>query len=66
LCEVAWLSDEPAGGFQGRVTDCLRGHPVDTEGVYCLCGNCGMLLEAYDVRVDRGVPRERIMSEVFY
>jgi ferredoxin--NADP+ reductase/benzoate/toluate 1,2-dioxygenase reductase subunit len=60
------VSREPGGHFQGRVTDYMRRHPVDTSGLFYLCGNCDMLFEAYDILVEKGVPRQNILTEVFY
>ena len=60
------VSREPGGDFHGRVTDYLRQHPIDTRGLFYLCGNCDMLFEAYDILVEKGVPRENIRTEVFY
>ena len=63
---IQCVSRENGGNFQGRVTDYIRQHPVDTGMLFYLCGNCDMLFEAYDILVDQGVERHRIMTEVFY
>ena len=63
---IKCVSREEGGKFQGRVTDYIRKHPVDPDVLFYLCGNSDMLFDAYDILVEQGVPREHIMSEVFY
>jgi ferredoxin-NADP reductase/MoaA/NifB/PqqE/SkfB family radical SAM enzyme len=63
---IQCVSREKDGNFPGRVTDYLRQNPVEPDGLFYLCGNCDMLFEAYDILVDKGVDRQRIMTEVFY
>lgn len=52
--------------FQGRVTDYLRAHPIDKDGIYFLCGNCDMIYEAYDILHMSDVPSEQIKAEVYF
>lgn len=46
---VHCVSRETGGAWQGRVSDYLRAHPVDTAAYYYLCGNCDMIYEVFDI-----------------
>lgn len=63
---ISCISREDKGDFHGRVTDCIRKHPVDPDSLCYLCGNNDMLFEAYDILVQQGVQRNHIITEVFY
>ena len=54
------------GDYQGRVTDYLRGHPLETDRLCYLCGNSDMIYEAFAVLRARGVPREHLFAEVYF
>ncbi len=55
-----------SGGFSGRVTDFLRGHPPDPRTLCYLCGGSDMIYEVLAILVGCGVPRERIFAEIYY
>ena len=55
-----------AGGFQGRVTDYLRRHPVAASTPCFLCGNSAMIFAAFDLLKGQGVPSERLFAEVYF
>lgn len=63
---VLCTTGDQTGDFQGRVTDYLRNHPVDLEAEYYLCGNVKMIHEAFDILGEKGVPSERLHSEVYF
>lgn len=56
--------------YCGRVSDYLRdtgqGVPVDSNGIYFLCGNCDMIYEVFDILQSRGVPAKNIKAEVYF
>lgn len=54
------------GRFHGRVTDYLKGLPVDVGARYYLCGNCDMIYEVFDILQDRGVSHSHIFAEVYF
>jgi ferredoxin--NADP+ reductase len=54
------------GDYRGRVTDYLRGHPVDPGRRCYLCGNSDMIYEAFAVLRDQGVPRDHLHAEIYF
>lgn len=54
------------GGFQGRVTDYLRRHPVAASTPCFLCGNSAMIFAAFDLLKEQGVPSEHLFAEVYF
>ena len=63
---TACLSGEARGGYHGRVTGYLRSHPVDPGRLCYLCGNSGMIVEAFDILRSQGVPRDHLYAEVYF
>lgn len=63
---TACVSREDGGDFQGRVTDYLAAHAVDSGWVYHICGGNTMVSETYDRLRRRGVPADNLRTEVFY
>lgn len=58
-------SDESS--YHGRVTDFLReSGSLDTGIKYYLCGRAEMVVEARDLLINRGVPFENIISEIYF
>ena len=55
-----------SGGFQGRVTDYLREHPVAASTPCFLCGNSAMIFAAFDLLKRQGVPSENLFAEVYF
>ena len=55
-----------SGGFQGRVTDYLREHPVAASTPCFLCGNSAMIFAAFDLLKSQGVPSENLFAEVYF
>lgn len=52
--------------YFGRVTDYLRGHPVDPKSIFYLCGNSNMINGVYDILREQGVNGTNIVTEVFF
>jgi ferredoxin--NADP+ reductase/benzoate/toluate 1,2-dioxygenase reductase subunit len=53
-------------GYKGRVTRFLAGYAVDSNMLFYLCGNNNMIYEVYHILRDKGIPDEKIFSEVYF
>lgn len=60
------VSRESWDGFNGRVTDFLKGRKIDPLHVHYLCGNQKMIYEVYDFLRDQGAPGNNIFTEAFF
>jgi ferredoxin--NADP+ reductase/benzoate/toluate 1,2-dioxygenase reductase subunit len=63
---IVCTSKENKGGYKGRVTRFLSGYPVDRDMLFYLCGNNSMIYEVYHILRDKGIPDEKIFSEVYF
>jgi ferredoxin/flavodoxin---NADP+ reductase len=63
---VLCTSKESKGGHKGRVTKFLPGYPVDPDMLFYMCGNNNMIYEVYHILRDKGIPDEKIFSEVYF
>lgn len=54
------------GSRKGRVTRYLPVFPVDSGMLFYLCGNNSMIYEAYHILRDKGIPDEKILTEVYF
>jgi ferredoxin-NADP reductase len=63
---VACVSREPGGHAFGRVTRELRRISLSPDLHIYLCGNCDMVYEGFALLQERGMPRERMKTEVFF
>lgn len=63
---AACVSREPGGDTFGRVTRELRRVPITPDLHVYLCGNCDMVYEGFALLQERGMPRERMKTEVFF
>jgi ferredoxin/flavodoxin---NADP+ reductase len=53
--------------FPGRVTDYLRQLDFLPESYkYHLCGNASMVVEVRDFLIEKGIPYENIISEIYF
>ncbi|MFH0759287.1 MAG: FAD-dependent oxidoreductase [Bacteroidota bacterium] len=53
--------------FHGRVTAYLAEHPLPAPGLkYYLCGRAEMVVDTRDVLISKGVPFDRIISEIYF
>ena len=63
---ICCVSREKWSGFHGRVTDYLKQMEISLDKVYYLCGNQGMIYDAYDILRNAGVSGDRIFTEAFF
>jgi len=55
------------GVYHGRVTTYLSEHPLPDPGLkYYLCGSAEMVVETRDILISKGVPFDRIISEIYF
>lgn len=53
--------------FHGRVTRFLAEHPVlHTDIKYYICGSAEMVVETRDILIDKGIPFDMIISEIYF
>jgi ferredoxin--NADP+ reductase len=53
--------------YHGRVTGYLEEHPLPDAGLkYYLCGNAEMVVQTRDILISKGVPFDRIISEIYF
>jgi ferredoxin--NADP+ reductase len=58
---------EGEGVYKGRVTEYLRAQaPLASAGFYYLCGSAEMVVDVRQVLMDRGIPFNRIMAEIYF
>ncbi len=60
------VSREKGNGFHGRVTDYLKQTEIALDKIYYLCGNQGMIHDAYDILRNAGVSGDQIFTEAFF
>jgi len=53
-------------GRSVRLADYLRDNPVDPNAIVYLCGNRGMIVDAFEILRDQGVPGNNLFTEVFF
>jgi len=63
---VLCTSKESYNGKKGRVTRFLTGFRADSDMLFYVCGNNNMIYEVYHILRDKGVPDEKIVSEVYF
>lgn len=63
---VLCASRETGGDFDGRVTEYLKGLDVEDNACFFLCGNSAMIDDAYDILLEKGLPGERIRTEIYF
>jgi ferredoxin--NADP+ reductase len=60
-------AEEEGSVYHGRVTGFLQeAEFLDPEVKYYLCGSAEMVVETRDVLIGRGIPFERITSEIYF
>ncbi len=52
--------------FPGRLTAYLLSAEIQAEAHYLLCGSPAMVVDVRDLLIARGVPFERIVSEIYF
>ncbi len=65
---VRCSSGETAPGIvAGRLTRWLREEAeLPREAVYYLCGGSGMVVDVRDILIERGIPYDRVVSEIYF
>ncbi|MBK7712416.1 MAG: oxidoreductase [Bacteroidales bacterium] len=63
---ILCTSKESSGGRKGRVTRFLGTFRVNPDMLFYVCGNNNMIYEVYHILRDKGVPDEKIFSEVYF
>lgn len=59
--------EQSDGVFHGRVTDFLAGaRDLDNQLNHYLCGSAEMVVDTRDVLIARGIPFDRIISEIYF
>jgi len=58
--------ENAAGVFAGRPTEWLREQPLPESDRYLLCGNSGMVVDARDILINRGVSFTQVVSEIYF
>lgn len=56
----------PPGAIPGRLTSLLEDGPLRTDIPYYLCGSSQMVVDVRDLLVRRGVPFDKIFSEIYF
>lgn len=59
-------ADSGPGLLPGRLTSFLDGRTWEVDRPFYLCGSAGMIVEARDILIRRGVPFKHILSEVYF
>lgn len=60
-------AEEDEGVYHGRVTGFLEDNPLpDPDLKYYLCGNAEMVVDTRDILIEKGIPFDRIISEIYF
>jgi len=60
-------AEEDEGVYHGRVTSFLEEYPLPAYGLkYYLCGSAEMVVEVRDILIEKGIPFDRIISEIYF
>jgi ferredoxin--NADP+ reductase len=60
-------AEEGEGVYHGRVTSFLADHPLPDPGFkYYLCGSAEMVVETRDILIEKGIPFQKIISEIYF
>lgn len=59
-------SADPAGDFKGRITALLQNTDVNSNTLCYLCGNSNMIFEAYNILIQKGLPKKQLFTEVYF
>lgn len=63
---ILCTSKEGKGAQKGRVTRFISSFPVKPEMLFYLCGNNNMIYEVSHILMDKGVPGEKILTEIYF
>jgi ferredoxin--NADP+ reductase len=60
-------SESASGIYAGRVTDFLAGQdPLPQDHRYYICGQATMAVETRDLLIEKGIPFEKIFTEIYF
>jgi ferredoxin--NADP+ reductase/benzoate/toluate 1,2-dioxygenase reductase subunit len=63
---ILCTSKENKGAHKGRVTSFLPTFKVNHDMLFYICGNNNMIYEVYHILRDKGIPDEKIFTEVYF
>lgn len=63
---VACTSRADDGDFRGRVTDFLKEYEIPADSEIMLCGNSQMILDVWELLLERHVPLVRMRQEIYF
>lgn len=63
---IACTSRSSEGDFTGRVTDFLKSYTIPVDSEIMLCGNSQMILDVWDLLLDRSIPPTRMRQEIYF
>lgn len=63
---IACTSRSSDGDFGGRVTDFLRNYTIPDDSEIMLCGNSQMILDAWELLLERSLPPARMRQEIYF
>lgn len=63
---ILCTSKEKKGTHKGRVTSFLPTFRVSPDMLFYICGNNSMIYEVYHILRNKGVPDEKIFTEVYF
>jgi len=64
---LTWcVSREPRNGFNGRVTDYLKGIELDPKNICYICGNQKMIYDVYELLRENRISADKIFTEAFF
>lgn len=53
--------------YHGRITQYLKEHPaLPSNEKYYLCGSAEMVVDARDILIEKGIPFDNIISEIYF
>ncbi|HBZ67529.1 MAG TPA: oxidoreductase [Bacteroidales bacterium] len=63
---IACTSRADDGDFMGRVTDFLKDFQIPADSEIMLCGNSQMILDVWELLLERNIPLERMRQEIYF
>jgi ferredoxin--NADP+ reductase len=49
-----------------RITDYIKRNPIDPNSIVYMCGNRSMIVDAFEILREQGVPGNNLFTEVFF
>ncbi len=60
-------AEEDEDVYHGRVTSFLQEYPLPDPGLkYYLCGSAEMVVDTRDILIEKGIPFDNIISEIYF